>query len=114
MSQNDWKKKIRQKLDEINRKIDLLKTEDLHDKRLKDQVEVLIGKLETIRNDIRRKYAEADSGRENVWERMEKDIYSDFKSFDEAFRRAGTLFRRAGEKLSDAPGHFYRPGDETI
>jgi uncharacterized protein YoxC len=114
MSKNDWKGKIKQKLDEINRKIDLLKTEDLHDTTLKDQVEGLIRKLETIRNDIKEKYAEADTEREDVWERMEKDIYSDFESFDEAFRKAGTLFRREGKKLSDDPGHFYRPGDETI
>ena len=114
MNNKDLKRKVKQKLNEINQKIDDLKTKDIKDTTMLDQIETLILRLEAIRNEISRKYLNAEAEGAEQWDEMEKNIYKDFNAFDDAFRKTGLLFGSGKGKPSDDPGHFYRPGDETI
>lgn len=113
MNKMNWKKETKQKLDEITSKIEGLKTKDINDATAQDQIETLIEKLDTIRNDISRKYKNAHEEGDKKWDKIEQEIYRDFETFDATFRQAGALFRSTGKERTKDTGHFYRPGDET-
>jgi uncharacterized coiled-coil DUF342 family protein len=98
MDKKEILKSIRHKIDEINRK-----TSELRDKistrtgkDVNNEIESLITELEDIRNKIQLKYEKLEkleSQDKQGLSEIEKNIYNSIKSYDDAFKKAGGLFK---------------------
>lgn len=98
MIKEELMKNTHKKVDDINYKIDelseILSSEA--DDVVKNKMKSVITELEDIRDKIHSKYKEINESkgdnREKLTE-MEKNIFTDIRSFDNAFKKAGEIFK---------------------
>lgn len=92
MTQEELKQQIREKIYGLTEQIQKLKVQVV-DASVKDSYDQLIHELEETRDQIRYKYKKMESSGEEDWTRLDKNIYADMESFNNAFKKAGALFK---------------------
>jgi hypothetical protein len=60
---------------------------------IKESFDSLITEMEKTRDLIRKRYDTMKASGENEWTKLEKNIYTDMESFNEAYTKAGSLFK---------------------
>lgn len=86
------KTKLKETIEEFNRQIQELKTQDVSPS-MKNSYDSLISELEKTRDQIQEKYDTMQASGESNWTMLEKNIYSDVESFNNAYKNAGALFK---------------------
>lgn len=84
--------KIKETIKEFNSQILELKTQVVSPS-MTDSYDSLISELEKARDLIQEKYDTMQASGESNWTKLEKNIYSDVKSFNNAYKKAGALFK---------------------
>jgi len=89
----NYRKEAENKLEKMSSQIDQLKIQAV-DPTLRDQYHELIRQLEQIRDRVSKSYEKLEeSDREKDWSEFDQTLFRNLKTFDNAFREAGTLFR---------------------
>jgi len=91
MKEKEFRQDAEKRIDEINAKINTLKFQVV-EPSLKADFQKLIEELEEIRERIMKTYLSAEEEEDKDWDTLRKNIYTDIKSFDNAFTRAGRMF----------------------
>ena len=91
MNEKEFRQEIEKHVDEINAKINTLKFQVV-EPSLRGDFQKLIEELEEIRQRIEKTYRGAGEEEGKDWDTLRKNIYTDIKSFDNAFTRAGKMF----------------------
>jgi predicted RNA-binding protein with RPS1 domain len=92
MKQEELKQQIKEKIDDLTNQIQKLKIQVV-DSSGKGSYEKLIQELEETRNVILNKYEEMKSSGEEDWSKLDKNIFADMESFNNAYKKAGALFK---------------------
>jgi len=92
INQKEYKKKVKNKIEEISAQIQNLRYQVV-EASLKNEFEALIRELEGIRDRIQAQYDEMEESGEEQWNKVDKNIYADVKSSDTAFKKAGSMFK---------------------
>ncbi|MFO7756114.1 MAG: hypothetical protein R6V34_09040 [Bacteroidales bacterium] len=92
MDQDKLKLEAKQKVDEISSLLEKIKDQKV-DEMDKIEHEALVKELEDIRNKIEKEYKALDTSVEQKWDEFDKNIYQDIESFNNAYMKAGHLFK---------------------
>lgn len=92
MDQEKLKLEAKQKIDDISSLLEKIKDQKV-DEMDRIEHEALIKELEDIRNKIDEKYKALNTSVEQNWDEFDKNIYQDIESFNNAYMRAGHLFK---------------------
>lgn len=98
MKQEEFKEEIKKKIEDISEKINELKSHTPEDSSLEGEISKLVNQMEKIRDDIQNKYDRAGKSVEHNWDKITRNIYQDLESFDNAFKKAGSLFKSRRKK----------------
>jgi DNA-binding transcriptional regulator GbsR (MarR family) len=98
MKKEELLKSTQKKIDEINVKIRELKSKisDESEEEIKERAESAVKELEGLRDKIQDQYDILETRKEQVQvdvSEAEKNIYSGIETFDDAFTRAGSIFK---------------------
>ncbi len=106
-----FKAEINRKLSEVNAKIMDLKKHAGENAEIKKDLSVILKHLELIRNNIILEYEKIDQmKKENVeYPELQKNIYSNFNSFEEAFTKAGSIFKSEKFRSRERSVDFNNP-----
>lgn len=97
-TQEELREKARQKIDDLSTKINSLKDKPLEDIAKKDRLDEIIKELEETSENIKSTYIRLMKENEKKWDEFDKNVYRDMKSFDDAFRKAGSIFESGSQK----------------
>ncbi len=86
------KTKVKETIEVFNRQILELKSQVVSPS-MKNSYDSLISELEKTRDLIQEKYDTMQASGESNWTKLEKNIYSDVESFNNAYKKAGALFK---------------------
>lgn len=92
MNQEEYRLKLKEKIEDFTRQIMELKTQVV-DASIKESFDSLITEMEKTRDLIQKRYDTMEASGESEWTKLEKNIYTDIESFNEAYRKAGSLFK---------------------
>lgn len=85
-------KKIEQTLESFESKIKDLKARAYGHLSIRDDLDALIRSMEQARDKISSQLDKDGDKEGHEWDKIEKNIYRDIESFNDAFRKAGELF----------------------
>jgi hypothetical protein len=85
-------KKIEQTLEGFENKIKDLKARAYGHLSIRDDLDALIRNMEQARDKISSQLEKNGDKKGHEWDIVEKSIYKDIESFNDAFRKAGELF----------------------
>ena len=85
--------KVKDKLNEISTKIEEIKSKTLDDESMQSAFDELVDQMQRIRDQIQEKYDDMRASGKDNWEEFNSNIYQDLESFNEAFKKAGAIFR---------------------
>jgi uncharacterized coiled-coil DUF342 family protein len=91
MNEKEYRQDIEAQIDELNGKINSLKYQVV-EPSLKAEFQKLIEELEAIKKRVDKTYKSADEVEEENWDTLRTNIYTDIKSFNNAFTEAGRMF----------------------
>jgi DNA repair exonuclease SbcCD ATPase subunit len=97
MNQEQYKEKLRNQLKELTDKLDQLKHQVV-DTSLKDEYESHIQKMEQIIQKMGEQYEQTEQSVDEKWDKLNTNMYRDVESFNNAFRKAGALFKPEDRK----------------
>jgi len=92
MKHEDYRLQIKEKIEDLNKQVMELKNQVVEEK-VKDSFDSLISEMENTRDLIQKKYDSMKASGEEEWTKLEKNIYNDIESFDNAYKKAGALFK---------------------
>ncbi|MFO7852155.1 MAG: hypothetical protein ACQERS_04945 [Bacteroidota bacterium] len=92
-TQEELREEAKAKVDELTTKINSLRSSPLEDIVNKDKLDELIIELEKIRDRIKAQYLRIKEKEDKKWDEFELNVYQDMKSFNDAYRQAGTIFK---------------------
>lgn len=86
------KRKAENTIEELDFKIQQLKTKQVDDKQ-KPELEKKLKRLTELRDSVRERYEKTEESEdENRWDEFEKQIFTDIESFNNAYTDAGRMF----------------------
>lgn len=100
MNKQQFKQKADQKIEELSKMIDKLKIQALEDITMKHEFDNIIKQLEKIRDSVKYKYEKIENESDRSWDEFQKNIYQDLETFDNAFKKAGSLFKPMEKKTN--------------
>ncbi|MBS0010306.1 MAG: hypothetical protein KFF49_02785 [Bacteroidales bacterium] len=92
MDQEKLKLEAKEKLEDISSIIEKIKNQKVEELD-KIEYEALVKELEDIRNKMKEKFDAFDSSVEKKWDEFDKNIYQDIQSFNNAYMKAGHIFK---------------------
>ena len=91
MDNTDLKKKAEDTVEELDVKIQRLKSKPV-DNELKSKHEDVIENLEKIRDHVREIYKSFEESGDESWNDFGKDVYDDLKDFNDTYTGVGSIF----------------------
>lgn len=87
------KRQAENKIEELNFKIQQMKSRNV-DESARKEYETALSEMREIRDRVLEKFNDYDQSPDiNKWDTFDKQIYSDMESFDEAYTKAGGFLR---------------------
>jgi exonuclease VII large subunit len=93
MDKDKLKKEIKQKIDDIKNKALSIRERLSKEDNPSEELSKSSQQLDQTENELQAKYDTLNAEPNADWDEFEKNIHKSIGSFDEAFRKAGTLFR---------------------
>jgi chaperonin cofactor prefoldin len=112
MKQQELKKEITQKLNEVNEKIQELKNISKRDTGSNKKIQDVLQELESIKGNILIYYhtiGDLKTIDEVKMPELEKNIYKSFDSFESAYSKAGSLLKQRKFSTRDRSVDFNNP-----
>ncbi|WP_462281495.1 hypothetical protein [Salinivirga cyanobacteriivorans] len=95
MSNQKLKQNIKAKIDDINSKVLSIRERLSKEENPDDELQKLLLQLEKIQTELTEKFDTLEANPEADWDEFDKNIHQSMKSFNQAFTRAGTLFKNS-------------------
>ncbi len=93
MSNDKLKKEIKEKIDDISNKAISIRERLSKEDNPSEELSKLSQELDKIEKELQEKYDTLNAEPNADWDDFEKNIHRSMNSFNDAFKRAGTLFR---------------------
>ena len=93
MNTENIKKNIKEKIDDISQKALSIRERLSKEDNSSEELNKLALQLDKIQNELQEKFDTLDANPNADWDDFEKNIHVSMNSFNDAYKRAGTLFR---------------------
>ncbi len=93
MNKENKKKEIKKKIDDINKKALSIRERLSKEENPDEELNKLSQQLDKTQNELQEKFDTLNADPNADWDDFEKNIHRSMNSFNDAFKRAGTLFR---------------------